>query len=271
LSSRQNESEDILWRTLSRAAPIDVLGCTIESLHHKEGSFSSDLQCAAVIFDTNVLLRLPEHNSAANIIDYLAVKHKGPISIPGQAIQEVWNNHLGFDLKSRDKLVGKFRQFRDALSGSDVDRAFLNELSSKLDEFEHEQSHMLREDYTDRLVSALERLRSRAGVVFVNRERFAPLAKARHLTKTPPGFKDDRNCDFFIWADGLLGVLLALGERQSLSCVLMITGDKKVDWSSTGKPHPVLSAEVKSLFDVPLYIVDLDGLAGIVERFGDSS
>ena len=49
---------------------------------------------SAIVLDANVFLRIPSHKKSADIMDYLTGVHEKPVVVPGQVIQEFWNNQL---------------------------------------------------------------------------------------------------------------------------------------------------------------------------------
>jgi hypothetical protein len=83
----------------------------------------------------------------------------------------------------------------------------------------------------------------------------------RKKTKTPPGFRDDDDGDFFIWVDFLTGLLNARAAGESYGRVALVSLERKVDWSRAGMAHPILVAEVRALLNVPFEIWTIDRLA----------
>jgi hypothetical protein len=109
-------------------------------------------------------------------------------------------------------------------------------------------------------------LQKRASVPYAPRLRFREIAAQRKKTKTPPGFKDEGDGDFFIWVDLLTGLQQARLEGQEFERAVFISHDQKVDWSRAGIAHPILVAEVKALVDVPFEIWNIQKLAGEIAR-----
>ena len=89
------------------------------------------------------------------------------------------------------------------------------------------------------------------------------MSSQRKTTRTPPGFKDEGDGDFFVWADFLLGLLSAANvpDAAIVQHVIFVTEDKKADWSLDGTAHPILTAEVKALTNASFEIWSLDKLA----------
>ncbi|MGJ3232691.1 MAG: PIN-like domain-containing protein [Oceanicaulis sp.] len=94
----------------------------------------------------------------------------------------------------------------------------------------------------------------RAFVRFAPRNVFLEIASHRNATKTPPGFKDDGDGDFFVWVD-LLYSIKVLSAEYSFSSVLLVTNEKKKDWTRDGIIHPVMRAEVKALINKPIRLL----------------
>jgi hypothetical protein len=103
-------------------------------------------------------------------------------------------------------------------------------------------------------LSLLEVLAKRASVTYAHRALFQNICVLRKKTKTPPGFKDDGDGDFYIWVDLLTGLLEARVKGEKYERVVLVSLDKKVDWSRAGIAHPILVAEIRALLDVPFKI-----------------
>jgi hypothetical protein len=259
----QYSKEDKLWDHLSRKAEIDVLAAMLQVVSSPQ---NLDVESAAIICDTNVLLRLPKHSRHDEVLDYLSSIHRGPLSLPGQVFQELWNNHISVAETSREKIKTKFRQFREEVMREQDYPTSVSKMDSLLNQIIDEHSPIFVDGWVEKLKADLLTLQPIACVKFVDRQRFAGLAAIRKQTKTPPGFKDDSYGDFFVWADGLLGVLEHARSNQPLNALIMLTGDKKSDWMSKGgKPHPILVAEVASLLGASLRLCDIDEFASMIE------
>jgi hypothetical protein len=115
-------------------------------------------------------------------------------------------------------------------------------------------------------LAVLEMLQKRALVPYAPRLRFREIAAQRKRTKTPPRFKDDGDGDFFIWVDFLNGLQQARAKSQEFDHVVLVSHDQKLDWSRAGIAHPILVAEVRSLFDVPFEIWTIQKLADEIGR-----
>lgn len=110
-------------------------------------------------------------------------------------------------------------------------------------------------------LALLETLAKKASTPYAPRLRFQGIAALRKSTKTPPGFRDEGDGDFYIWVDFLTGLQKAQSDKQAFSRVVLVTMDRKIDWSRAGVAHPILVAEVKALLNVPFEIWTIDRLA----------
>jgi hypothetical protein len=88
--------------------------------------------------------------------------------------------------------------------------------------------------------------------------RFCDIALSRKRTKTPPGFKDEGDGDFYLWVEFLYGLLNARDAGQTFSHAVILTQDKKTDWSRDNIAHPILMAEVQKLVEVPFDVLTID-------------
>lgn len=221
----------------------------------------------AIGLDANVFLRLSGHPKSADIIDYLSSTHSAPLILPGQAIQEFWNNQL----QAVDTIASGLRRKFDALRTDfeKIDRNFGDyaaQLSELLDRFSIEHGHVYDEGTVRRTLALLEMLQRRASVPYAPRLRFQDIAAQRKRTKTPPGFRDDGDGDFFIWVDLLTGLQQARLNGQNFARAVLISHDQKIDWSRAGIAHPILVAEVRALVDVPFEIWNIQKLAEEIEH-----
>lgn len=215
----------------------------------------------AIGIDSCVFLRLATHKDSADIIDYLGAKHNGPLILPGQAIQEFWNNQLA----AVDTIGAGIKKKFDALKqeASKIDPNFgeyANSMNSLLDQFSSEYGYVYDASTHRSTLTLLELLKKKAFLSYVPRMRFHEMAVHRKQTKTPPGFKDDGDGDFFLWIDFLYGLLRAKQQGQHFSHAVILTHDKKQDWSRATIAHPILTAEVQELVGVPFDVWTIDNL-----------
>lgn len=254
-----------IMAVLSRERPIDSLAALTRA--YRPEPEPVDLARSAIALDSSVFLRL---GTQEGVIDYLGANHPAPIVLPGQAIQEFWNNQLSVAESIEIGIRKKFEALEAEVQKVDATfGAFSTQFNSLLDEFRESFGYAYDGGTVRRTTSLFEVLKSKAVVSYVSRERFAAMAESRKKTKTPPGFKDLGDGDFFIWLDLLKSLLLKKEQGSSFDRVLLVTNDKKSDWSREGIPHPILSAELLALVGVPLETWSLDKLVREVAAFSE--
>jgi hypothetical protein len=163
-------------------------------------------------------------------------------------------------------VAASLRKQFDAFKGSlnKVARGFesyFEQIDALLDQFTAEHGHVYDEATIRRTLSLLEALKKKAAVSYAPRALFHEIGTYRKTTKTPPGFRDDGDGDYFIWVDLLTGLLDAQVRGEKYGRVVFVSLDKKVDWSRAGVAHPILVAEVRALLNVPFEIWTIDKLA----------
>jgi PIN like domain len=212
--------------------------------------------------DANVFLRLAGHPRSADIIDYLGSKHAAPLVLPGQAIQEFWNNQLQVVDTVAASLRKQFDSFKVALRKVANDfEEYIDQIEETLDRFNADHGHIYDEATIAKTLSLLETLTRKGVVSYAPRGLFREIGALRKMTKTPPGFRDEGDGDFFIWVDLLTGLLDAKVGGVKYDRVALVSLDKKIDWSRSGVAHPILVAEVRALLDVPFEIWNIEKLA----------
>jgi hypothetical protein len=232
---------------------IDALPHLIAAMQH---SMSVDLTIPTAIgFDANVFLTLATYPKGAEVIDYLAVQHTGSLILPGQVIQEFWNNQLA----AVDTLYGAVKKKLEPLKAEvakieKTELSYIAEIEDLLAKFGSEYQALYGAETRRSVSEWLGVLRDRAMVPFVSRRRFAGIAVERDQTKTPPGFKDGGNGDFYVWADFLFGLGVSRANGETFSRGVLVTGDRKIDWVRDGVAHPILTAEADAFLGVPFEI-----------------
>ena len=258
-NSQDLEDQRRLIELLDRKTEIKALDSLVSALGNVKSNV--ELRETAIAFDANVFLRLGTHSKSADIIDYLSA-NEAPVVLPGQAIQEFWNNQFSAVETVSVSLKKKFDSLR-----SDVEKIeqgpseFSARFGELLEDFESGYGHWYDETTVKKTVKVLEFLQDRARVPFASRLPFFTIAALRKKSKTPPGFKDEGDGDFFIWVDLLTGLLQARRDGEHFSRVVLVSNDQKIDWSRAGVAHPILAAEVHALLNVPFEIWNLDRLA----------
>ena len=248
-----------------RHTSIDALSALVDALDPKQSAI--DLQDTALGIDANVFLRLADDENSALIVDYLSGVHKAPLILPGQAIQEFWNNQTEAIATVSRKLGSNFQNFKKAVESIDDDFGdIIDRLEKLLDEFHKEHGNVYEEATVKKTAAVLNNLMANAVVPFCPRTAFLDLVAHRDKTKTPPGFKDSGDGDFFIWADLLYGLKTLQIEGDKFTRVVLVTNDTKKDWSRDGIAHPILAAEARALLHVPFETWNLKKLAAEIGK-----
>lgn len=216
----------------------------------------------ALGIDTCVFLRIGKHAKSADIVDYLSSRHAAPLIIPGQAIQEFWNNHLHTIDTHAAAIKKKHEELKKVTQQASIDFTdYHTRMESVITDFEANYGYIYDDGAKRRASNVLDTLKDAVTVPYAPRSRFAPIAANRKRTKTPPGFKDDLDGDFYIWLDFLYGLIKAKHEGKHFTKVVLITDDGKIDWSRAGMAHPILSAEIRCLLNIPFETWSLDKLS----------
>lgn len=260
-----DRDEQRLIEVLSRQVAPDSLSALVSAL--KPGATAFSLADTAIGLDSSAFLRLASHSRSEDILDYLRSKHSSPLILPGQAIQEFWNNQLQVVDTISANVKKKFDGFQADLKKLDpLFEPYAEKINSLLDEFRTEHGHVYDEVTVRKTVAVLELLQQRARVPYAPRLKLQDVATWRKRTKTPPGFKDEGDGDFFVWADFLAGLQMAQANGEQFSRAILVTRDAKVDWSRSGMVHPILMAEVKALLGVHFEIWNDEKLSAEVSR-----
>jgi hypothetical protein len=244
---------------LDRRASLDALGALRFALRPTPSGVK--LSDTAIAFDANVFLRVGTERRNDDVIDYLRSTHKAPLIVPGQVIQEFWNNQFAA-VKS---MAGTGREHLARLK-SEIDKfdtqfgEFAARFEQLLEEFSTEFGYLFDPATLSRTDAFLDVLVDRASVPFVERTLFYDVAKSRDSTKTPPGFRDPADGDFYVWADLLRGLQTARDAGASFGNVVLVSQDRKIDWSREGTPHPILAAEIRALTGVGFEIWTVEQL-----------
>ncbi|MET4258737.1 hypothetical protein ABIC09_003687 [Bradyrhizobium sp. S3.12.5] len=256
----QAEAQRRLISVLDRQVACDSLNALVSAM--KSDPATVTLEDTAIGLDANVFLRLASHPKSADIIDYLGARHPAPLILPGQAIQEFWNNQLQVVDTVAATLRKQFDSFKSSLAKVDANFGdYVEQIDGLLDQFSAEHGHVYDEATVRRTLSLLEILTKKASVSYAQRAPFHDIGILRKKTKTPPGFRDDGDGDFYIWVDLLIGLLQARVEGSSYQRAVLVSLDKKIDWSRAGVAHPILVAEVRALLQVPFEIWTIEKLA----------
>ncbi|WP_146244057.1 PIN-like domain-containing protein [Curtobacterium sp. MCBD17_013] len=211
-------------------------------------------------FDTNAAFRLGLNGTrGANAVDYLRVRHDGPVIIPGQVLQEIWNNSLeGLDPKAK-RISAALENLRNEAAGIGQDLGETGEAVERaVAELSGVHGSWIDPSARETFERTLDALIAIGVVANVPRSELLAVARARHETKTPPGFRDPagNHGDFFVWADFLFGAMEM--KAAAVDAVVFVTNDNKKDWSRNGVAHPVLAAEARAVIGKPFYLWSLE-------------
>jgi hypothetical protein len=249
---------DQLEVVLDRRIPIDSLDALWSAVDRKP-KINPQLETVAIGIDSSVFLRLASHRNSADIVDYLDSKHLGPLILPGQAVQEFWNNQLAAVDTVAAGVKKKFETLKQDVAKVDPNFGdYAETMGSLLERFSSDYGYVYDASTLRTTIVLLELLKKKAFLSYVPRTRFNDIALNRKRTKTPPGFRDDGDGDFFVWAEFLYGLLREKGLGRAFGHAIILTHDQKIDWSRAGVAHPILAAEVKKLVDVPFDVWTID-------------
>ncbi|MDR6841027.1 PIN-like domain-containing protein [Pseudoxanthomonas sacheonensis] len=259
-----NDIEGILLRLeamLRRDAPISAfkqLASSFQASRAVEIRFEN----FAICLDSCVLINLSKRKDLEDIFDYFSTKHRAPLIVSAQSLLEFWNNHISSVETIASALEKRFSELEKEVLKVDGDfGSYSDEFKGLLGRFKDDYGHVHDKAIRRSLVSLVQRLSEVASVHEIPRSRFYRFASSRQSTKTPPGFKDSGDGDYFVWMDFLFGLAKAKQSGEKIEKAIMVTDDRKSDWSKGGVPHPVLAAEVDACIEVPFETWSLEQLA----------
>lgn len=221
-----------------------------------------DLAETVIVFDANVVLRLSKHARCDDLVDYFRTSFPGYLVLPGQVIQEFWNNQfLAVDTIS-STVQKRFQELSQTIGEFDERFGdYKQKFEGILKEFNEDFGYIFDENTARKTKLFIDLLEEKSLVPFAVRSVIAELAEVRKKTKTPPGFKDGGDGDFFVWADLLLGLAQLKEAGKIFRRVTLVTLDKKIDWSRAGVPHPILTAEIKAICGADFETITVETLA----------
>jgi hypothetical protein len=262
-SGASQNADEIIGRMITvfdRQIEIPALEALISAL--KASPDATNLADTAIAIDANAVLRIPQHQKSSDIVDYLSIQHTGPIILPGQVIQEYWNNQLAAVDTVSKGMQKKFDAFKIEVARYDQTQGeAFEKISAGLDAFKNDNSELFHPDTVHKTIIFLETLAEKATVPYAPRMAFHQIAEHRKRVKTPPGFRDIGDGDFYVWVDVLFGLLTMIKAGATPSKLILVTNDGKIDWCREGEAHPVLCAEAKALLGVDFEIWTLDKFA----------
>lgn len=252
LDSEFDEAVSEVFRCLDQGYSSQKWLETLEL--HTTGNLPGKI--AAIGIDTNVLKILRRAPLVANnLLTYVEDKDI-PLIVPGQSVHEYWNNH-GMIVRDIDGIYNTVQDLQRKIAKvnvSEAQRDAVNDIEDRLnrlaDDLHDSKRPQLLEESTTFWAEVLPKVRSCS----VPRTSFKALAEVRFASKVAPGFADTKKGlqalgDFFVWADFLLGLLIAgLGSESRIEeRVIFVTDDSKPDWKASNGPHPVLMGELSHL------------------------
>jgi hypothetical protein len=247
-------ASDAVRGVLARQVSVPALSALRGAISAHQSLPGSD-KTIAFGFDSGVLLRLLRSTEA---LDYLGGRHQGPLILPAQTVQEFWNNQVAVILTKAASVRRKFDDLDKELRElADEFEEFRDAIHAVLESFEERFGDVYSERTVQGIVGMIEVLQEKCLFSQPARDGFLEMAESRKRTKTPPGFKDAGDGDFFVWVEFLCGLGEVRAADIEFHTAVLLTEDRKADWSQGGRAHPVLAAEVAAVAGVPLEIWDL--------------
>nr|CAD6603980.1 hypothetical protein RTCK_01501 [Rhizobium sp. TCK] len=257
--------EQRLLSLFNREIEFNPLSALISAIRSEPTNIP--LSSTAIGIDANVFLRISSNKKGADITDYLASAHEAPIILPGQAVQEFWNSRLGAVPTIAIALGKQIEALGTEISKlNDNFGEYHTQFKDLLQQFTTDHGNVYDENTVRSTLTLLEALERKALVPHAPRQPFIQIAAMRKRTKTPPGFKDDGDGDFFVWVDYLMGLHQAKAEGKHFDKAVLVSMDRKLDWSREGTAHPILAAEVRALYEVPFEMWTIEKLAEEIGR-----
>ena len=260
----EHEDNRIVYDILDRSTTIEALPALIDAINGEKPQCALDE--TAIGIDASAFLLLAAHKRSDAIIDYLGSKHSAPLILPGQAIQEFWNNQLSAVNTLSTNITRKLSELEKEIAKLGEEHSErLEDPKRALEDIRTSIALVYDQKNVRATASFIEILAKRADVSFVPREMFFVLAQQRKRSKTPPGFKDEGDGDFYVWADFLAGIVRAKRTGIAFNKSVFVTLDKKPDWSRERIAHPILAAEARAAGKKPFELWNLDRLAEEVD------
>lgn len=250
--------EDLVART----RPLNAFNQLSDNL--KAPKMSAVLRSSHVCIDTCVLIHFAKHPKADTILDYFSSIHEGDLVVSAQSIQEYWNNHVFAIETVASGVSKKFTELEKEVKKVDPSWSnFSSEIDNLIARLKREYGHLHEPKLRAKLSSFADQLAKIATISEVPRSRFYAYAEQRKKLKTPPGFEDSGNGDFFIWLDFLYAIRQS--KYETASHAILVTDDTKRDWSKGSVPHPVLAAEMELFTQLSFETWTLDKLSETIE------
>lgn len=237
---------------------VDGLLYSLARLNQSNKTPSTDMSNIAFGIDTNVLIKIAKDDDISeSMISYFGNKCTIPVILPGQTVQEFWNNMASFMETASSKLAKAFDQFKKVVVETKVDfKNHIEDIEQNLRKFENEYKGIYGKSVLDNVRKILVELKDYVVVSYCPRHVFYNISIHRKNTNTPPGFKDHytNDGDFFVWVDFLYGLKKLQDDGCKFEKVVFITDDSKIDWVFGNAEHPILVLEVLSILGVSFEI-----------------
>ena len=249
MTNRDTERDGCLSeviRVLNREVDLGAIASLVEALRPIARPVS--LSETVIAFDANVFLRLSSHPQSEDVIDFLRTSFDGALLLPGQVVQEFWNNQF----LAVDSIAESIKKKAEALKGEirKIDPSFADfsgRFEALLTEFQDSYGYIYDPNTLRRMQLFIDLISEKATVPYAPRNLLSEICESRKRTKTPPGFKDELDGDFYVWVDLLFGLSSIQRRGIIFNRVVFVSLDKKQDWVRQGTPHPILSAEIRTL------------------------
>ena len=237
-----------------------------------ESTVSSVIEPSDIAFgiDTNALLQMARRAKMIDsAVDFLNNRNNKPVILPGQVMQEFWNNKVGNAKETSKHLWERFDSFKNYVEDQKENfEKYIEDIEQILNKFDSEYRGFYSEQIIRDVKDLLSKLENNITVHFCPRRKFYDVAAHRRRTKTPPGFEDKRDTDgdFFVWLDFLYGLMKEKSEGKDFDKIVFVTNERKADWVSGEAAHPILVSEVWAIFQKPFEIWNCDKFLHVVKR-----
>lgn len=163
---RQREALDLqLHAVLARRGDIPALEALTGALGTAD--IPSDLGRCAIAIDSSVFLKLAAHEKSADVIDYINAQHNAGMILPGQSVQEFWNNRYNAVPSLAKKLRSSFDAFKKQVDEIDQDLSdYSQKFSDLISDFEINYGHVFDERTVSKTFRMLEAFSAKASVPF---------------------------------------------------------------------------------------------------------
>lgn len=166
---------------LDRVARLDALPALAHAIQFALPQ--SALDKSVIALDANVILRLSNHARGADIVDYLRTDFPGRLILPGQVIQEFWNNQFLAVSTKATEIKRKFSELSDLIGSIDARfESFSGRFTAILDDFNEDFGYVFDDRTVGKTKLLIELLQEKAVVPFVPRTMLSSAAAVRKRT-----------------------------------------------------------------------------------------